>query len=99
MIDQYPENWPDIAYQVKERAGWHCEHCHHLNEPAGHHVLTVHHINGIKADCSNSNLVALCQRCHLYWQARLFLGQAWLFPEFAPAWIINRGLVPELKNA
>jgi hypothetical protein len=28
-------------------------------------VLTVHHLDGNKANCSWWNLLALCQRCHL----------------------------------
>ena len=28
-------------------------------------ILTVHHLNGIKADCRWWNLASLCQRCHL----------------------------------
>ena len=28
-------------------------------------VLTVHHIDGNPSNCDRSNLIALCQRCHL----------------------------------
>lgn len=32
---------------------------------ARYRILTVHHLNGVKADCRWWNLAALCQRCHL----------------------------------
>lgn len=41
-------------------------------------ILTVHHLNGIKADCRWWNLAALCQRCHLTIQGRVRMEQ--LFP-------------------
>ncbi|GAH88897.1 unnamed protein product, partial [marine sediment metagenome] len=28
-------------------------------------MLTVHHLDGNKANCEDWNLAALCQRCHL----------------------------------
>ncbi len=34
-------------------------------------ILTVHHLDGDKAECSWFNLLALCQRCHLTVQTRL----------------------------
>ncbi len=34
-------------------------------------ILTVHHLSGDKSDCHWSNLLALCQRCHLTIQARV----------------------------
>lgn len=36
-------------------------------------ILTVHHLNGIKADCRWWNLVSLCQRCHLEIQAKVHM--------------------------
>lgn len=42
-------------------------------------VLTVHHLNEVKADCRWWNLVALCQRCHLNVQSRVKLDRPWPF--------------------
>lgn len=88
--DTYPPDWPDIARYIKEKAGWRCEHCDHPNDYESGHVLTVHHLNGIKSDCRYENLVALCQRCHLHIQAKYRPGQQWLL--IPPKWAINRGL-------
>ena len=40
-------------------------------------VLTVHHLNGIKHDCRWWNLAALCQRCHLTIQAKVYMERPW----------------------
>lgn len=61
----YPENWPMIAYQVKDEAGWKCVRCGHAHDPKTGYTLTVHHLDGNKANCSKENIRALCQRCHL----------------------------------
>ena len=43
----YPKDWEEIAYGMKDRAGWRCEHCtrrcQRPGEPFtdGRHVLTV----------------------------------------------------------
>lgn len=42
-------------------------------------ILTVHHLNGIKHDCRWWNLAALCQRCHLTIQAKVYM-QRWSHP-------------------
>jgi len=62
---EYPSNWKEIARRVKEQAGWRCEVCGHPHDPENGYCLTVHHLNRIKDDVSDSNLVCLCQRCHL----------------------------------
>ncbi len=41
-------------------------------------VLTVHHLNGVKADCRWWNLAALCQRCHLTIQGRVVMERAFI---------------------
>lgn len=41
-------------------------------------ILTVHHLNGIKADCRWWNLVSLCQRCHLTIQGKVYMERPWL---------------------
>lgn len=40
-------------------------------------ILTVHHLDGDKANCRWWNLVALCQRCHLQVQGRVVMDRTW----------------------
>ncbi len=47
-------------------------------------VLTVHHLNGVKADLRWWNLAALCQRDHLEIQGRVRMEQ--VFPYEHSAW-------------
>lgn len=42
-------------------------------------ILTVHHLDGEKANCRWWNLVALCQRDHLYIQGRVHMEQLYPF--------------------
>lgn len=42
-------------------------------------ILTVHHLNGDKADCRWWNLAALCQRCHLEIQAKVIMERVFPF--------------------
>lgn len=79
-MDSYPDNWPEIAKQVKDEAGWKCERCGHVNDRESGHVLTVHHLVPVKSLCERWNLAALCQRCHLYIQAKVDMFQAYMFP-------------------
>lgn len=90
MADDYPPNWKEIADEVKSASGWKCEHCHAPHDPTTGYTLTVHHLNGIKADCSFSNLVALCQRCHLRIQQQYHPRQMFLFEP--PAWVKQRDI-------
>lgn len=95
MIDHlvtrdYPPDWSEIALAVKRAARWHCEHCGHIHDRASGHVLTVHHLDGDKANCDPSNLVALCQKCHLHIQSRWQPGQL-VLPGLAPEWMTRRG--------
>lgn len=64
-MNDYPKNWLEIAMKIKKRAGFRCEQCGHPHNIKDCYILTVHHINGDKADCRDENLIALCQRCHL----------------------------------
>lgn len=50
-------------------------------------VLTVHHLDGDKANCRWWNLAALCQRCHLTIQGKVRMDRRWLHehsPWFRP---------------
>lgn len=40
-------------------------------------VLTVHHLDGVKANCRWWNLAALCQRCHLQIQGKVKMERIW----------------------
>lgn len=90
-MNDYPENWPEIAAAIKTAAGWRCEHCNHEHDPEHGYTLTVHHLDGDKANVDGTNLVALCQRCHLHVQARYHPGQMAL-PGCAFPWMQSRGL-------
>lgn len=60
---EYPTNWPQISYKVRKERGWRCEKCGR-DFSRQKQNLHLHHINGIKSDCSRSNLKALCKKCH-----------------------------------
>src|SRR4051794_21104115 len=40
-------------------------------------ILTVHHRDGVKANCRWWNLAALCQRCHLQVQGKVRMERTW----------------------
>lgn len=90
-MNDYPPNWNDIALDIKNKAGWRCEHCHHKHDPETGHTLTVHHLDGDKANCDDANLVALCQKCHLHIQATYYPGMQMLIEPFP--WAVKRGLM------
>lgn len=75
---QYPSDWPEIARRIKDNAGWICERCKHPHDTPSGHVLTVHHLDGNKANCADWNLAALCQRCHLKIQGRVKMEQTFM---------------------
>ncbi len=76
---RYPPNWPEIAARVKWEAGWRCVRCDHPHDPPAGRTLTVHHLDGDRANSAWWNLLPLCQACHLSVQARVILEQPWLF--------------------
>lgn len=80
----YPTDWPKIAKEVKQRAGWCCVRCGIPNQPG--HVLTVHHIDMNPSNCEWWNLAALCQQCHLQIQAKVVIERVWMFEH--SAWFI-----------
>ena len=104
LTGDYPENWKEIATEVKDRAGWRCERCKHPHETSTARVpcddkclhlkdgkqrmLTVHHLDMNKTNCEWWNLVALCQGCHLSIQARVDFEQSWMFE--LPPWLHDR---------
>lgn len=74
-MNAYPTNWPAIARSVKMDAHWRCERCRAWHQPSTGYCLTVHHLDGNKANCALWNLAALCQRCHLSVQGRVKMEQ------------------------
>lgn len=56
---------------------WPCDaHCRHeMAGPRKQRMLTVHHLDGNKANCEWWNLAALCQVCHLFVQGVYLPGQ------------------------
>lgn len=67
-------------------------------------VLTVHHLDGDKANCRWWNLAALCQVCHLSVQGRVEMRQLWMlqhsewFKPYAAGWYAYRYLGQELTR-
>ena len=75
----YPDNWDEIAFAVKEAAGWKCERCGHPHEVETGYVLTVAHMIPDKSNVEKWNLAALCQRCHLHCQHKIDFEQPYFF--------------------
>lgn len=70
MKDLYPPDWEKISRRIRfERAAGRCEWCGAENyrphpETGSRVVLTVAHLDHNPANNSESNLAALCQKCH-----------------------------------
>ena len=89
---RYPANWRDISLSIRARSLGRCEcqgECglHHgrrceerQGQPAqwakGRVVLTVAHLDHQPENCDHANLKAMCQRCHLRYDADLHRRQA-----------------------
>jgi len=86
---EYPGYWPALAERLKAEAGWRCTVCGHVHDPGSGHTLTVHHLDGNKGNCAESNLLVCCQRCHLVIQAKYRVGQGWL-PGLRAGWAVGR---------
>lgn len=71
--ETYPPDWAEIARSYKDSVGWVCQRCGHLHDPCAGYTLTVHHLDHDPSNCAPDNLVALCQRCHLWLQHRSLL--------------------------
>jgi 5-methylcytosine-specific restriction endonuclease McrA len=86
-MSEYPQDWKAIAQAVKDEAGWCCVRCAAPHSVEGWRILTVHHLDGDKANCRWWNLAALCQRCHLTIQGKVKMHQTYAFqhsPWFRP---------------
>jgi hypothetical protein len=80
---KYPANWKtEIRPRILNRAKFCCEWCGAPNhaphpETGKYVVLTIAHIlNPDPMDCRDENLAALCQRCHLSYDARMHARHA-----------------------
>ena len=74
----YPKDWKAISLRIRtERAGGRCEFCRAAVNGQPHPVtgskvvLAVAHLNHDPADCRDENLAAMCQKCHLTYDAPL----------------------------
>lgn len=73
----YPSNWKEIRQQILDRAHNHCEFCGVLNGLSTYNgkkwytvVLTIAHLDHDPTNNDPANLRALCQRCHLQYDAK-----------------------------
>jgi len=73
---RYPPNWKEISNRIRfERAKGVCEFCQ-IAEHGNPHpitgsivVLTTAHLDPTPENCDDDNLAAMCQRCHLTFDA------------------------------
>lgn len=79
----YPDNWKEIAKQVKDAVDWSCVRCGHAHDPKTGYCLTVHHLDLNPSNNAWYNLCPLCQRCHLQIQAKVVMERAWMFEHTA----------------
>lgn len=60
----YPPDWPDVATSIRRRDGWCCQDCS-ATFPKRSGQLHVHHIDRDTMNSDPTNLVALCNSCHM----------------------------------
>ena len=77
----YPQDWNDLRAQVLERAGYRCEWCgaeqYKPNPKTGSRVvLTCAHLDHDTRSRDLGNLAALCQCCHLGYDAGMHAAHA-----------------------
>lgn len=63
-VNGYPENWNEISLNYRIRKEYTCEKCHVKVSPWDTTYIEVHHKNGDKTNCDDSNLQCLCIKCH-----------------------------------
>ena len=77
---RYPSNWKQIRESILARADNKCEFCgienHTINERGSKVVLTIAHLDNVPEHCDSSNLRALCQKCHLTYDAKFHAANA-----------------------
>ncbi len=72
---KYATDWKQISARIREREGQRCKWCGAANgqpHPAtgSRVVLTCAHLNHDTTDNRDDNLAALCQKCHLSYDAK-----------------------------
>ena len=71
---RYPKDWKQIRAHILDRAGNRCEFCgvenHSVRDNGTKVVLTIAHLEHQPENCSPENLRALCQKCHLTYDAK-----------------------------
>lgn len=61
----YPRNWQEVSKEFREKKNFTCEKCgYHAESYYQQQFIHVHHRNGDKTNCRDSNLQCLCIRCH-----------------------------------
>lgn len=73
--ERYPDNWKEISLRIRKRSGGRCEFCGALNYhphpiTGSKVILTVAHLDHNPQNCDPENLRALCQKCHLTYDAK-----------------------------
>jgi hypothetical protein len=82
---RYPKDWPEISRRIRDRARGQCEcrgecrsghsgrcsawHGHPHPRTKSQVVLTVAHLDHTPEHCAPDNLRAMCQACHLSYDA------------------------------
>ena len=61
----YPMEWPIISKAIKDERGWQCEICHVKQGDEPNNNMTVHHKDHSPFNNDPSNLLVVCQKCHL----------------------------------
>lgn len=66
----YGRDWKRLSRQIRQEANWRCEACGRKHRQrfrflGGYVILAVAHIDQNPSNNARSNLMALCQRCHL----------------------------------
>jgi 5-methylcytosine-specific restriction endonuclease McrA len=76
-LTRYPKNWKDIRNRILQRADNKCEFCGVENYALVQReakvvkiILTIAHLDHTPENCNPNNLRALCQQCHLRYDAR-----------------------------
>lgn len=63
-VNGYPANWNEISLNYRIRKQYTCEKCKVKVSPWDTTFMEVHHKNGDKTNCEDSNLQCLCIKCH-----------------------------------
>lgn len=61
----YPREWPIISHTIKTERGWECEICHITQGTDMRNNITTHHKDHNTFNNAPSNLLVVCQKCHL----------------------------------